>query len=365
MKDKEFTLRELFTLFWGNKILIAKIVGSFTILAIIISLILPKSYKATAVILPPSSQQLPLGALGALGQFGLGSILGGGEDADRFVAILKSQTLLEKVALKYNLQEKYGEEYFDKTLEALKDNMNVEIGEENQIIVDLVDQDQEEVANMVNYVVQCLDSLNIIYSIDKAKNNRQFISSRLEIVLDSLLWLEKAIGDFMKEEGVLSFSDQVKEGISAAAALKTQILAKEINLAVAQKNVSADNPQIRKLILEIASLKSKYQEFYTGSPGDNLFPGLNDVPELGLKFTRLQRQSEYYIKVLEFLAPQFEQAKIEEAKEIPTFQVLDYGKRPERKHKPKRAAIVIAVFMASLSITLYSIYFRERWKVKE
>jgi uncharacterized protein involved in exopolysaccharide biosynthesis len=46
---------------------------------------------------------------------------------------------------------------------------------------------------------------------------------------------------------------------------------------------------------------------------------------------------------MEFLLPQFEQAKIQEAKDTPTVQVLDPAVLPIKRSKPKRAFFVLLV----------------------
>jgi uncharacterized protein involved in exopolysaccharide biosynthesis len=359
MENKELTLSEMWNLIWGRRKFIAKIVIPVTILAIIISLLMPKWYKATAVILPPTADQGLFNVGSIIGQLGFGGLSGADKDLNRFLSILKSRSLLESVAKKYNLQEKYETDNLEETLETIEGNIQIDIGEEGQIIISLLDQDQEKVAEMVNYVVHTLDSLNIALHISRAHSSRDFIESRLAIVVDSLMLLEKEITKFMKEEGVLSLEEQVKVGISKAADLKAAIMSKEIELEVARRMVQSSSPQIRKLELELESLSHKYQEFYSGS-SDKLFPSLEDVPELGIKYIQLKRKTEYYTKVLEFLAPQFEQAKIEAAKEIPTLQILDYGVRPEKKDRPKRARLVIMFFVISSFFGMYVAYFKGR-----
>jgi uncharacterized protein involved in exopolysaccharide biosynthesis len=361
MEKKELTLLEMWNLIWERRKFIAKIVIPVTILAIIVSLLMPKWYKATAVILPPTADQGPFNVGNLIGQLGVGGFLGSNEDQNRFMAILKSRTLLESIAQKYNLQEKYEADDMEKTLLALEGNIQIDIGEENQIIISILDQDQEMVAEMANYVVHALDSLNIALHTSRAHSSREFIESRLAIVVDSLMLLEKETTKFMEKEGVLSLDEQVRVGISKAADLKAAIMSKEIELEVARRMVQSSNPNVRKLEIELESLKHKYQEFYSPS-SDKLFLDLENVPELAIKYIQLQRKTEYYTKVLEFLAPQFEQAKIEEAKEIPTVQVLDYGVRPERKEKPRRAKLVIFVFMATSIFSAYLAYFSGRKK---
>ncbi|MCZ7614320.1 MAG: hypothetical protein M5T52_12495 [Ignavibacteriaceae bacterium] len=49
------------------------------------------------------------------------------------------------------------------------------------------------------------------------------------------------------------------------------------------------------------------------------------------KFLRLYRDIEIYTAILEFIVPIYEQAKLEEQKNIPVLQVIDYGVVPEKK----------------------------------
>ena len=57
---------------------------------------------------------------------------------------------------------------------------------------------------------------------------------------------------------------------------------------------------------------------------------------------------------MEFLLPQYEQAKIQEAKDTPTVQVLDKAVPPDLRAKPKRAIMVIMVgFISFLFCTIF------------
>ena len=65
-----------------------------------------------------------------------------------------------------------------------------------------------------------------------------------------------------------------------------------------------------------------------------------------------------------FVGAQLEEAKIEEIKDIPTFQILDYPQVPDKKFKPSRSKIVIASFLLAFSFSIIGIYLRERWKLE-
>ena len=52
----------------------------------------------------------------------------------------------------------------------------------------------------------------------------------------------------------------------------------------------------------------------------------------------------------------YEQAKIQEAKDTPSLQILDRVIVPDKKYKPKRAFIVLFAGMASLVFSFIFIY---------
>ena len=76
----------------------------------------------------------------------------------------------------------------------------------------------------------------------------------------------------------------------------------------------------------------------------------SEVPKLGLELARLTRDLKIQEAIFELLSSQYEQAKIQEAKNTPTIQVLDRAVPPEKRSRPKRAMMVILAGIASLFV---------------
>jgi len=360
MQDKEINLIDYWNILWKRRKFIVITVTIVTILSVIISLLLPKWYKATTVIMPPTGNESKFGGMMAnLSAFGLGGMLGGSEDQMRILAILKSKNILEALDEKYDFQSKYETKYKFQTYKKLKSNLRIEVGEEDQIIISFLDKEQDLVAEIVNYVVHCLDSLNIALSISKAKNNRVFIEKRIATVKDSVFYLENEISVFMEDKGIISISDQLSASVEKAAELQAKITAKEIELEIKKDNFSINRPEIEILEKELNLLKDKFASFFT-SEHNELFINFDDVPDLQMELLQLKRRAEYYKLMLEYLSPQYEQAKIEEVKDIPTIQVLDKAKRPEWKSKPKRIIIVFSSLIISLLIAIMIVLLKKK-----
>ncbi len=361
MDQREVDLKDLSKIIWKWKTKIILFVFIITTLSIGISLLLPKWYKAKAVVLAPESSS-SLNPMSILGDLGLGPMTGGNENVFRYLAILKSRSLKELMLKKFDLKKHYNSKYTELAIIKLDKNLIFEVGDEYQVEISMLDKDQDMVAEMTNYVVYYLDSLNIELSVSNARNNRQFMEGRVNAIIDSLELVSNQLADFMKEKGILSLEDQVSVGVQQAALLHSQIIQKEVEYEVALKSFNSDNALVRQKHYELQSLERKYSEFINHNSDAKFVPKFSTVPDLQLQLIKFQRQVEYYTKLVEYLGPLYEQQKFEEAKNIPTLQVLDYAIRPELKAKPKRAIIVILVFILSGLLAVSYVVIRESSK---
>jgi uncharacterized protein involved in exopolysaccharide biosynthesis len=347
MDNKEVDLKDIISIIWKWKSKIILFVFIITTISIAVSLVLPKWYKAKAVVLAPEGMTSGFDPMAILGDLGLGPMTGGNENVLRYLAILKSRTIKELMLNRYDLKKHYKSKYTELAIKKLDKNLVFEIGDEYQVEISMLDKDQDLVADMTNYVVHYLDSLNIELSISNARNNRQFMEKRLNSVIDSLEIVGNQLAEFMKEEGILSLEDQVTVGVQQAALIQSLIIQKEVEYEVALNTFNKNDPFVTQKKNELQSLKRQYSEFINNNSIDKLVPNFSNIPDIQLELLTLQRKVEYYSRLVEYLGPLYEQQKFEEAKNIPTLQVLDYAVRPELKDKPKRAVIVIIVFVLS------------------
>ncbi len=75
-------------------------------------------------------------------------------------------------------------------------------------------------------------------------------------------------------------------------------------------------------------------------PADSLYPSIRKLPLLGVKYADLYRRTKIQEAVLETLTKEYELAKVQEAKEIPTVKVLDAANIPDKKSYPPRLLIM-------------------------
>jgi uncharacterized protein involved in exopolysaccharide biosynthesis len=89
---------------------------------------------------------------------------------------------------------------------------------------------------------------------------------------------------------------------------------------------------------------------------------LEKLPELGLRLSRLMRDVKLQETIYTTLSAQYEQAKINEARESPNIQVLDYAIPPEKRSKPNTVLNILIAGVASLFLGIFLAFFLEFWK---
>jgi uncharacterized protein involved in exopolysaccharide biosynthesis len=363
MSNKKMSLLDHWNIIWKYRKNILIIVASVSIITAIISLILPKWYRATSVILPPTEEQNPISSLRSdMAAFGLMGMFGGDQSQMKILAILKSRSLLEALDKKYNFQKRYDLKNKQLTYNAMRDNIKVEVGEEMQIIFSIEDKSQELVAEMTNYAIHCLDSISIKLSTKKARENRKFLENRVETITDSLEFYENKISDLMGKTNFISPEGQLPEEIRQAAMMRAELTGKELKYRLLKKTLAPDNKKLKRLKLEIKLLKDEYNQTFIKGDSTKLFVSLENAPEIQKKFGMLKRNVLYYKKLLEFVGPQYEKAKMDEKRDTETVQVLDKARRPDKRFFPHRSLMVILAFIASSFIAIAGFLIRERYK---
>lgn len=359
MQEEEINLFDYWKIIWKNRKFIIITVLIVTIVALIISLLLPKWYKSMAVIMPPETEKGVISSLAGseLSSFGLSGMSGSNQSQMRLLTILKSRKMLELLDKEFDFQKKYEAEFKFQTYKQMKSNYEVVIGEEEQIIVSFWDKNQDLVDDIVRQIIHNLDSLNISLSSSQATQQRDFIANRIQLIKDSLNCYENKVAKFMEQNDIISLSEQLKAEVERAAEIKANIMSREIELEVLSKRLKQNSPKIEDLKETIHLLKKNFNDLFDPANSGELFINLDNIPELQKEFGRLKREVLYYSKLLKYLGPQYEQAKIQAAKDIPTIQVIDEPKRPEWKDKPRRALIVVLAMFVSFIITSISVLF--------
>lgn len=227
----------------------------------------------------------------------------------------------------------------------------------NRIIVDIdkqsgllklgvYDKNKEFAKEMVEFLLEELNKINIELSITNAKNNREFIENRYIQSKNDLAKAEDTLKAFQQIYGIAP-DLQIKASAQSVFTLEAELKAEEVKLDVIKQMLSSDQPEVKLQEAKVNSLRSKINGIET-STDLNDFLRLGNSPIIAMSYLRLQREIEIQTKILSFIMPLYEQAKIEEKRETPSILVLEKPYVAERKEKPKRLTMVIVTLFGSL-----------------
>ena len=360
MENRDRSSFDYFKSLWKYRKLIIIFVCIVGIVTAGISLIIPKWYKATVVILPEQGEGGDVGGFTANAYLmGFGNIFGGNDNQTRLLALFKSRALLIALNDKFDFQTRYKTKGLDETLKKLRSNIYITAMEEDQIALSILSKDQNLVAQMANFASDFIDSLNINLSINKAAFNRKFVGEQLSLMEDSLRKASEELTLFKEKNNVISLTDQVSSAIIQAANLKALIREVEIELEIKRNIYDEASLELKTLQSKIDLLKEQYAEFYTTNI-ESLFLNMDNIPQLEKKYAEKKWRVEYYMQMIEYLGPQYEKSKIEEAKDVPTFHVLDKAARPDKRDKPRRAVMVLSYAFAAFILSIIIVLIKER-----
>ena len=405
--------KNLFIL-WRKKRFVAKNVVIVTVASVIIAFLLPKWYSSEATILSSGAGRFNiLSSISPIpiSDFGLSSI---SEDINTFIAILNSRSVKEYMVKKFDLINRYDEKDLEFAMVAFEDKMELEVTEEGTLKISVIDKKPEIAKAMVVELLTKLDSVNQQLGMDKGRFNREFLEQRLNETKTDLAIAEIRLKDFQEKTGIIDIVSQISAQYEAYGlifiqemqaygqlynqemiaytelySLKAQT---EIQLNVSKVTLNPNNPAVKRyeimlneqekqLDLITSSLDKQLLDIILGFEkieGKNLINELEHLPTminfdnfpvLGMENARLIRELTIQNTLLELLLPQYETARLEESKNIPTLQVIDEPKVAINKTKPIRSLIVIAsVIMAFLLsivyiyLDYYSVDFRKQLK---
>jgi uncharacterized protein involved in exopolysaccharide biosynthesis len=86
------------------------------------------------------------------------------------------------------------------------------------------------------------------------------------------------------------------------------------------------------------------------------------TPELTVQYIRLFRDVEIQYKILQFITPMYEQAKVEERRQTPSVLVLDRAFPAERKARPRTVLYTLLAFVIALMLGVAGILPREAFE---
>jgi uncharacterized protein involved in exopolysaccharide biosynthesis len=370
---------EKLRLLWNRRQLIAKVTLIFLTLSLVTAFLIPKRYESTTLLMPPDQQSesgvaMMAAVLGKMdGGGGLGAdLLGLKTSGDLFMGVLRSRTVENAIITKFDLRNVYGDRRWEDARKDLAERTDIFNDRKNGIIsIAVTDRSPQRAASIsTEYVVQ-LNSVMTQLNTSSAHRERVFLEDRLGQVQRDLEASEKDFSEFASKNTALDVQSQGKAMIEAAATLEGQLIASETELQGLRQIYSDNNVRVRSLQARVDELRSQQLKL-TGKEGGDTnpeiqnadsspFPSLRRLPLLGVTYADLSRQMKVQQSVFEALTQEFEMAKVQEAKEIPSVKVLDPANIPETKSFPPRGRITLLGTLCGALLAMFWVLGVSRW----
>lgn len=332
---------------------ISWIVGLGTLISIIVSLLLPKLYRAEADLLPVGGQKLNSSlAMMAASQIGLGGVLGGGENSNssQLMIVLKSRTLAERVVERNDLMRVfYGDKVRPTLAEAAENLLGmvsfVEDKKSRLISIFVMAKEPELTVTIANGYVKELAVFINESTLTGSKRNRIFIERQLERNKAELLESGRELSSFYVTNNISNVTPTVDVDISLRENERPKAGAKESLTNTPEVSVGGEASELQRN-LQIAEEKIRQAKV------------VKDIPQqVYLQYLNVRRELLGQINIL--LTQQYEMAKIEEAKEDLNFQVIDWARAPKQRFEPRRRQIVMKNFLIVNVLAIFYAFFRE------
>jgi uncharacterized protein involved in exopolysaccharide biosynthesis len=341
----------------------------------LVAFLIPARYEAATQLMPPDSQPggMPLLTLAGRGLPALGGIasdlIGLKNSSALFVDILQSRTVADRIIEEFQLARVYRVSKIEDARDALAKHTSISEHRKSEIVSIIVtDHDPARAAAMAKAYVSELDRLVAEVSTSSARRERLFLEERLKNVKSELDATALKFSDFASKNTAIDIPTQGKAMVEAVAKLQGELIANESELRGLEKIYTSNNVRVKSLEARITELREQLDKLGTGentagaTGGSSPYPSIRKLPVLGVTYADLYRQTKIHETVYELLTQQYELAKVQEAKEIPTVRVLDTAVTPTKKSFPPRLLLIAAGTLIAIALASCFVLLRQRWQ---
>jgi capsule polysaccharide export protein KpsE/RkpR len=362
---------------WRRRVFLFRMAGGGLLTATAIAFLIPARYESTVRLIPPDVQSG--GMLAALANKAGGGLAAFGGDMPSlktsgalFMGILQSRTVEDDLIGKFDLRRVHSTQRWESARNELANSTEVSEDRKSGIItIKVTDRKPQLAASLCQEYVEELNSVVNQLSTSSAHRERVFLEERLKAVQLELADAEKEFSQFASINSTIDIKEQSRAMVDAAAALQGQLIAAQSELQGLRQIYADTNVRVRSIHARISELQKQLGKIGGQGEsstavikirGESFYPSIRELPLLGVTYADLYRRSKIQEVIYETLTQEYELAKVEEAKEIPSIRILDPANVPERKAFPPRLLIMFLGVCGSCALGVGWVFGREAWK---
>ena len=333
--NRDIAVAPLFGRIWARRRSIFVLVTVATLATGVIAFLLPPWYRAQAELLAPSEEDSGLGLNSLLRGIAVPGVRIPTQvtPTDVFLVVLQSRRINEQVVNRFDLKRLYKTKFMEDAIKELQSHVSFKLTQAGSIQIAVEDLNPQRAADMANAYVEFLDRFNREARSSKGRRTRMFIEGRLVDTKTELEAAEQRLAQYQVKNKAVALSPQMSSAVDQAAKLYARRMALEVRLGVVRTYSEGSEEEIQ-LRQELAQIDQQMRE----------------LPTTGLELSRLLRDVKALEQVFVVLTSQYEDARITEARDIVTVEVLDPATKPERKAHPRRILMIAGSFLLSMAL---------------
>lgn len=315
---------------------------AFGAIALGVSYLIPPTYTARTLFLPPQQPQSAaasaLASLGALSGLAGGGIGGVKTTADQYVSLMQSVNVQDRLVDRFKLMSEYRSKYRFQARNTLTQSVRITVGKKDGLITVEADGSSPELAaDLANAHVSELRRLTGELALTEAQQRRNFFEAELKKTREQLTQAQRDLQQSGFNPGALKV--EPRAAAEAYARVKAEATAAEVKLQTLRRSMAESSTEVQQQQALLGALRSQLSKLES-----------TDRPEVGDPgYIGRYREYKYQESLFELFSRQFEAARLDESREGSLIQVVDPAAPPEYKSKPKRAFMALGTsFVAGL-----------------
>jgi uncharacterized protein involved in exopolysaccharide biosynthesis len=325
------------------------------LLAYGIAWLLPPTFTARTVFLPPQQQQSAaasaLANLGALAGLAGGS-MGIKTPADQYVALMQTVTIENVLIDRFKLMVVYDARYRESARKELESNTRIAVGKKDGLIsVEVDDKDAQRAADIANAYVDELRKLTDRLALTEAQQRRVFFEAQMQQTRDRLTKAQQTLQASGFDVGAIKA--EPRAAAEGYARLQAEVTAAEVRLQTIRRSLADSAPEVQQQQAALSALRGQLQKLEAATPRDS-GPGADYVSKY--------REFKYQETLFELFSRQYELARLDESREGALIQVVDKAAPAERRSKPRRALIALGALFTSFIALAALVLVRHSWR---
>jgi tyrosine-protein kinase Etk/Wzc len=325
--------------------------------SVVYLLLAPKWYTATLAVLPSSSPGSSKSAALSIAANLPAAFDTVSTDVHRIQAVLQSTSVSDEVIAKFNLDKRYGTTHLEHTRKELWRHCSTSADRKSGLVALSCEDKDPEIARAITE--QFGEVGNRVFrriSASSAREERRFLETQVEKARQDVVDVSQKLRAFQELHKIVDLPEQSKAVISAMASIKGELISKQLELSYLSSFSSRTESNVLQLQQQISIMESKLQQLEasqqiavvanaTGSGSgstakSDFFPGAMTVPELRFELEQLFREQKIKETVFFLLTQRYETAKVDEARDTSTFQILDMPTAPSYPTFPNKKKVL-------------------------